>query len=215
MQSKHDTGFRAPLAEPGDLSQRIIENYRISAQPVRRDYFEYLAQKSLGYADELEQKKNNQAPAYNVEQNTKAVVDRIYCLLEAYSLELNKVSRARDLFVSATAPTHCQEALEYDRSRQPIKSLSVYRARFSTNRLSLVVRGLGHLVEFFLLPGDRVIGLSLAEAEARPLMIFQSEQAMAGLAWFVEAKPLTADRLERYSLLALEHLLDKTREEVS
>jgi hypothetical protein len=215
MRSKSDIGFRAPLPDAGDLSQRIIENYRLNAQPVRRDYLEYLAQKSLCYADELDQKKNNQAPAYNVEQNTKAVVDRIYSILEVYALELNKVSRARDLFISATEPSHLNEVLEFDRARQPLKSLAVYRARFSTNRLSLVVRGLGNLVEFFLLPGDRVMGLSRAEAEVNALMVFQSEQAMAGPAWFVEAKPLTADRLERYSLLALEHLLDKTREEVS
>lgn len=215
MRCKSDTGLRAPLPDSGDLNQRIIENYRSSAQPVRRDYLEYLAQKSLSYADELDQKKNNQAPALNVEQNTKAIVDRIYSILEAYALELNKVGRARDLFISTTAPSRLEEVLEFDRSRQPTKSLTVYRARFSTNRLSLVIRGLGHLVEFFLLPGDRVIGLSRAEAEVSPLMIFQSEPSMAGLSWFVEAKPLTADRLERYSLLALEHLLDKTREEVS
>ncbi len=59
MQSKNDIGFRATLPDAGDLSQRIIENYRLSAQPVRRDYLEYLAQKSLGYADQLEQRKNN------------------------------------------------------------------------------------------------------------------------------------------------------------
>jgi hypothetical protein len=215
MQSKNEMGLRAPMPDSGNLSQRIIENYSRSAQPVRRDYFDYLAQKSLSYADELDQRQNSQAPAYNVEQNTKAVVDRIYGILEAYALELNNVGRARDLFISTTPPACSEEVQEFDRFRQPIKSLTVYRARFSTMRLSLIVRGLGHLVEFFLLPGARVIGLSRAEAEVGPLMIFQSEPAMTGLSWFVEAKPLTADRLERYSLLALEHLLDKTREEVS
>ena len=35
------------------------------------------------------------------------------------------------------------------------------------------------------------------------------------MSWSVESKPLSTDRLERYSLLTLEHLLDKTREEVS
>ncbi len=123
-----------------------------------------------------------QAPAYDVEQNTKTVVDRIYGILEAYALELNKVGQARDLFISTTAPARSLEVWEYDRMRQPIKSLNVYRARFSTNRLSLVVRGLGHLIEFFLLPGDRVIGLSLAEADVSPLMIFQSEPATIGQA---------------------------------
>ncbi len=214
MRSKTDLDLRAPLPDTGDLSQRILENYRLGAQPVRRDYLEYLAQKSLSFVDELEQRKNNQASSYDVEQNTREVVDRVYGLLDAYALELNKLLRTHDLFVSATAPSQHQEVLEFDRCRQPVKSVSLYRARFSTGRLSLVVRGLRNQVEFFLIPGDRVMGLSRAEAEIGPLMMFQSEQGMTGPSWFVEAKPLTADRLERYSLLALEHLLDKTREEV-
>jgi hypothetical protein len=36
-------------------------------------------------------------------------------------------------------------------------------------------------------------------------------QSATDLAWQVEGKPLTADRMERYSLLALEHLLDSTQ----
>lgn len=215
MRSRSDIGNRAALPDAGDLSQRIIENYLHNTQPVRRDYLDYLAQKSHFFADEMEQRRNNLAPSYDIEQSTKAVLDRVYSILEAYALELNRVSRTRDLFISTTAPSRLEEVLEFDRARQPSKCLTVYRARFSTNRFSLIVRGLGRLVEFFLLPVDRVIGLSRAEAEISPLMTYESEQAMAGPAWFVEAKPLTADRLERYSLLALEHLLDKTRQEVS
>lgn len=214
MRSKSDLDFRAPLVDAGDLSQRILENYRLSAQPVRPDYLDYLAQKSLTFADELEQRKNSQTDTYDPVQSTRAVVDRIYGLLDSYTIELNKILRTHDLFISATAPSHSQEVLEYDRARQPLKTLTVYRARFSTTRLSLVVRGLGNLVQFFLMPGDRVIGLSRAEAELSPLMVFQSEQGLTGASWFVECKPLTDDRLERYSLLALEHLLDKTRDEV-
>lgn len=212
----NDTTFKS-IADVGNLSQRIIENYRLNAQPVRRDYLDYLAQKSNDYAHELEQKtvKQDICSIQSIEQSTRAVVDRIYNILESYSLQLNKVSRTKALFISVTAPTISHEVLEFDRFRQPTKSLTVYRTRFSTQRLSLVVRGLGHQVKFFLLRGDRVIGLSQAEADVSPLMIFQSEPAMTGLSWSVEAKPLTADRLERYSLLALEHLLDKTKEEVS
>ncbi|MBS2006984.1 MAG: hypothetical protein JST01_08085 [Cyanobacteria bacterium SZAS TMP-1] len=214
MRSSKDFGLRAPLPEPFDLSQRIIENYRQNSQPVRQDYLQYLAQKSLSYADEMQQQRENGAHSYNVEKSTESVVDRIFAILESYSLQLNKLSQCRDLFISTTAPARLQEVQEYNRFRQPLKSLNVYRTRFSTQRLSLVIRGMGHLVEFFLLPGDRVIGLSRAEADVSPLMVFQSEAGLTGLSWFVEAKPLTADRMERYSLLALEHLLDKTREEV-
>jgi hypothetical protein len=212
MRSKNDSAQTMP--EGYDLSQRIIDNYRLSTQPVRTDYLDYLAQKSITWADELEQKRESQKKSPNVENDTKAIVDRVFAVLEAYVLELNKVSRVRDLLVTTTAPSRSQEVLEFDRARQPIKSLIVYRTRFSTSRLSLVVRGIGSRVEFFLMPCDRVMGLYRAEAEVGALMVFDSEPSLAGLSWTVEGKPLSTDRLERYSLLALEHLLDKTREEV-
>jgi hypothetical protein len=215
MRSRTELDFRAPVQDAGNLSQRILDNYRQAAQPVRSDYLEYLAQRSLSFADELEQRKSSQIPSGDVEQNTRAVVDRVYGILDAYALELNKILRSNDLFISATAPSLQQDVLEFDRARQPLKAMAVYRARFSTSRLSLVIRGLGNAVQFFLIPGDRIMGLSRAEEEIGSLMVFQSELGLTGLSWFVEAKPLTADRLERYSLLALEHLLDQTRQQVS
>jgi len=213
MRPSKEIGLMAALPEPADLSQRIIENYRLHSQPVRKDYLEYLAQKSHTYSCEMETLQEGQ-PAYDVDQSTRSMVDRIFNILEVYTLQLNKMSRMRDFYVSATEPARVVEVQEYNRFRQPLKSLTVYRARFSTQKLSLSVRGMGNHVEFFLLPGDRVMGLSRAEAEVGALMVFQSEATMTGLSWFVEAKPLIPDRLERYSLLALEHLLDKTREEV-
>jgi hypothetical protein len=198
-----------------DLRKHYIENYRASTQPVRSDYLDYLAQKTLTWADELELKRESNSFIQQKEiQTTTAVVDRIYAVLDAYVLELNKVCRIRDLHVTTTHPGHSLEVLEFDRARQPIKSLSLYRARFSTSRLSLVVRGLADRVEFYLLPCDRVMGLTRAEAEVGALMVFESEVGMTAVSWSVEGKTLTDDRLERYSLLALEHLLDKTREEV-
>ena len=177
MQAKNNAAFRTPDA--GDLSQRIIDNYRLSTQPVRTDYLDYLAQKSLDWADDLAKKRESRSQSHNIEEDTKSVVDRIFSVVEAYVLELNKVNRVRDLLVTITAPTRSQEVLEFDRDRQPVKSLFVYRARFSTSRLSLIVRGIGQRVEFFLMPCDRVMGLYRAEAELSPLMTFQSERALS------------------------------------
>jgi phage portal protein BeeE len=58
MRSKNDSAQTMP--EGYDLSQRIIDNYRLSTQPVRTDYLDYLAQKSITWADELEQKRESQ-----------------------------------------------------------------------------------------------------------------------------------------------------------
>lgn len=203
-----------PGEGPMDLSQRIIENYQTKcSQAVRPDYLEYLTQKALRYADQTEPKP----VAVDFDGACAALVERIFALLEPYTVELNRVNRLKQLHMTAVSPTRTNEVLEYDRNRRPLKTISFFRARFSTSCLSLVVRGLRNRVEFFILPADRVIGLAAIEAETSPLMVFEADpevQSNAAIAWSVEGKSLSLDRIERYSLLALEYLLDRSQEEL-
>lgn len=187
-----------------DLSQRIIENYRSSSQSVRPEYLEYLAAKTQNFAQATE------AAEVNQDRQTPLLVEKIFALLEPYITELNRVNRLKQLHLTAVSPSHCNEVLEYDRNRRPLKSKTFYRARFSTSRLSLVVRGYQNKVEFFIIPADRVIAMTAIEDQTEPLMVFENLEQN----WWVEGKPLTADRFERYSLLTLEHLLDSTQQEL-
>lgn len=222
-----------------DLKQSIIDNYRSQAQAMRPDYLAYLTQKSLAYSDRVKQTaiSAEQAQAA-LDQGTMALVDRIYALLEPYTQEINRINRVKELHLSCVAPSRSSEALELDRSRRPSKSTCFYRSRFSTSKLSLVIRGLQGKIEFFIFAADRVMGLSNEEACHEPLMVFEaaigsnesegaepeigraeinkasSRQGRVQVSWQVEGKPLSPDRFERFTLLALEHLIDRSHEEL-
>lgn len=189
------------------LNQRIIENYRTLTNGVRQDYLQYLAAKTEAYALKA-QKLSDYSSKKDERAGMRTYLERVYQILEAYAIELNRLNRVKDLSLSAVPPSEALEVFEMDRLRRPSKTATYYRCRFSTRLLSLVIRGLDNRIDFFLLPCDRVIGLSQAEAQSEVLMSFN----YSALDWQVENKPLTEDRLERYSLLALEHLIDRTSE---
>lgn len=200
-----------------DLSQQIIENYRSVSQTVRKDYLEYLTSKSIAYAERCKETTLSAERAQAIlDDGVAAVVNRIFHLLEPYTQEINRVNTIKELHLTSVAPGRSNEALELDRTRKPSKFATFYRARFSTKRLSLVIRGLQNRVEFYIIGSDRVMGLSHEEALHRPIMTFEAQIATGeGLNWIVEDKPLTADRFERYSLLALEHLIDRSQEDLA
>ena len=209
-----------------NLKQTIIDNYRSQSQNVRPDYLAYLTQKSLAYSDRVAQTEISaeQAKAA-IDQGTMVLVDRIFALLEPYTQEINRINRVKELHLTCVTPSRSSEALELDRSRRPSKSTCYYRCRFSTSKLSLVIRGLQGKIEFFIFAADRAMGLSHEEACHQPLMVFEAEISLGGnfdtgnqsqplLSWTVEGKELTSDRFERFTLLALEHLIDRSHEEL-
>jgi hypothetical protein len=209
------------------LTQHIIDNYRSITTSVRQDYLDYLTAKSAAYAESARQTASREITAKErINRTMVALVDRVFHLLEPYALELNRVNGLRDLHLSSQPPSVSTEASEYDHMRRPGRTTTYYRARFSTSRFSLVIRGIGGRIDFFMLPTDRIMGLSRIEAETAPLMTFaagnvqtqnQSYELTAfdSDSWIVEGKLLNADRLERFSLLALEHLLDRTQEDIT
>jgi len=209
-----------------NLKQTIIDNYRSQSQNVRPDYLAYLTQKSLAYSDRVAQTEISAEQARAaIDQGTMVLVDRIFALLEPYTQEINRINRVKELHLTCVAPSRSSEALELDRSRRPSKSTCYYRSRFSTSKLSLVVRGLQGKIEFFIFAADRVMGLSNEEACHQPLMVFEAEIGLRGnfdtgnqsqplVSWTVEGKELTSDRFERFTLLALEHLIDRSHQEL-
>lgn len=205
---------------PQGLTQHIIDNYRSISTSVRQDYLDYLTAKSAAYAESARQTASREITAEErINRTMVSLVDRIFHLLEPYALELNRVNALRDLHLSSQPPSVSTEASEYDHMRRPGRTVTYYRARFSTGRFSLVIRGIGGRIDFFMIPTDRIMGLSRIEGETAPLMTFAAseEETPSGFSdnWVVEGKLLNADRLERFSLLALEHLLDRTQEDIT
>ncbi len=143
-----------------------------------------------------------------------ALVDRIFNTLEPYIHELNQTFRATDLSITFTPPSVVNENFSLDSLRRPSVVVSSYRCRISTSCLALVIRGKEDRIDFFILPVEKVMGLSKTEDQHDPLMTFTANAQSGMIYWEVEQKPLTEERLEKYILLVFEHLMDETREEL-
>lgn len=196
------------------LRERILGDYSARSGGVRQDVVKLLKQSSSDYLNvrghsETWVSEEEAAMA----QSMIAVVDEIFSVIEPYVLELMREFAGTDLNLTLTAPEKVKEAAEFDALRRPVQTLVTYRGRVSTTSLSVVVRGRENRVDFFLMPSDRVIGLSRAEDAREPIMSFVGSRLAEGIDWQVEGKPLTHERLQRYCLLLFKHLLDKTREE--
>lgn len=197
-----------------DLAQQILVNYAESVSPVRRDFLENLTSASAEFLAARNRPAEPVIVPNCMSTSMSALVDRIFNTLEPYIHELNQTFRATDLSITFTPPSVVNENFACDTSRRPSIVVSSYRCRISTSCLALVIRGKEDRIDFFLLPVERVIGLSKTEDQHDPLMTFTANAQNGTIYWEVEQKPLTEERLEKYILLVFEHLMDLTREEL-
>jgi hypothetical protein len=197
-----------------ELSQQILGNYVESAASVNREFLDSFISSSREFMDT---RGKPAEPAYvpsGVSTSMTSLVDKIFNSLEPYIHEFNQSFRTTDLSITFTPPSVVNENFGYDSSRRPALMVSSYRCRISTTRLALVIRGKEDRIDFFILPVESVMGLSKTEDQHEPLMSFTCEVKNGQYNWEVEEKPLTEERLERYTLLIFEHLMDLTREEL-
>lgn len=213
VESYTDT-FENLTRVQAELAQQILVNYTETVSPVRRDFLENMTSASAQF---LAARHRPAQPVYvptSMSASMSQLVDRIFNTLEPYIHELNQTFRATDLSITFTPPSVVNENYTCDTSRRPAIVVSSYRCRISTSCLALVIRGKEDRIDFFLLPVERVMGLSKTEDQHDPLMTFTANAQCGAIYWEVEQKPLTEERLEKYILLVFEHLMDLTREEL-
>ncbi len=213
VESYTDT-FENLTRVQAELAQQILVNYAETVSPVRRDFLENMTSASAQF---LAARQRPAEPVYvptSMSTSMSQLVDRIFNTLEPYIHELNQTFRATDLSITFTPPSVVNENYTSDTSRRPSIVVSSYRCRISTSCLALVIRGKEDRIDFFLLPVERVMGLSKTEDQHEPLMTFTASAQSGAIYWEVEHKPLTEERLEKYILLVFEHLMDLTREEL-
>lgn len=188
-----------------DLSRQILSKHNRESTGFRRDYFEYLTKSSGCYAQisdtdiEIQKVQENSCLSEGVQ-----LLNRVYGLLEPYTLELNRIVNDRSFTITATQPGFIQEESKEDWPYKASQMVQVYRCRFSSRSLSASIRLKENRLEFFILPAGQVIGLSDAEDEFGSLMFFEHRNVDG---WSVEGKTLTSDRMERYCLLFFEYFV--------
>lgn len=191
------------------LSARILDNYISSSRNLRQPFLDHITQKSLTiHANHQARLLQAESEEGALERSMKRYINEIFSLFESYSVMLNRNIGIASLQIVWTEPNAVTETVEYDRQRQPLTTVTTYRCRFSTSKLSLVIRGQDSMIDFFILPVESVIGLSKTESQHLPLMTFTGELMGSEINWEVENKKLTDERCERYCLLLFDYFIE-------
>lgn len=200
---------------PSLLNEGILSRHNTGANDLRKEVMDELKEQSLQFA-EAQQAMHERLGEEEalLRSSLVAVVQRVFAVVDPCVAELNATVTLPDLKVSLTPPAVVTETLKYNAHREPIKSVSTFRGRISTSCLSVVIRGHGDVIDFYFLPADKVVGLSFAEEQYKPIMQFRAAFADRGIAWSVEGKPLSEQRLEKYSLIVFKHLIESTIDEL-
>ncbi|MBI4533415.1 MAG: hypothetical protein HY711_05655 [Candidatus Melainabacteria bacterium] len=198
------------------LSEQILVSYKVgSASKKHSSFMDQLTDEAMGFlADQrgLQLQTVRKESAYN--EAIVWLVDKLFDLLQAYSFQFNHRVGWNDFFVTCTKPQFVTEVLRYNKFREPIDTITHFRARLSTRFMSLVIRGYKTTIEFILLPVDKVIGLSQAETAYQPAHRLEASLNDGSVDWTIDGEPLTEERLELFAMGLFAILIDSTKKEL-
>lgn len=200
-----------------DLARKILRNFTYGGSDnsgVRKDYVEHLTNKSLAFLRSYERGFGLLSEHEIVRDATLRLVEKTFNLLEPYVVHFNNSIATSALRIASTPPDEIIETVEGEWPFRPAHEVSFYRARFSTHKLSLIIRGSEDRIEFFLLPVDQLMSLSKIEDDFGSLMTFNSLIEGNKVSWIVEGKPLTDERFERYCLLTFDFFIKQSQDEL-
>ncbi len=145
-------------------------------------------------------------------EGIEVTVERLFCCLQAFMYDFNKVAAGTDLHVSGTISGDVTEITRYNKYREAEQTQTYFRARFSTKFYSLVIRGSNSKIDFFLLPVSRAMALSTMESEYNPLATIEvCVDDSEGVLW----RPVTIETecasLEDLCVWLFKQLIDKTK----
>lgn len=180
-----------------ELTEQIISTYQTGASQDRSHWVSQLAQDSVSYVSGLRNSQKQRASEeINLQKSTEEIVQKAFLLLRTYAFEFNNAVGLSELHVTCTKPDMVTEVTRYSQRREPIESVTNYRARISTRFFSLVVRGNEGTVEFYLIPVQKVIGMSKAELAYRPVARLMGSLNEEQPLWMIGDQELTSDKLE-------------------
>lgn len=178
------------------LSDKVVNSFAV---PAPKDYTNYVLGKVFAPAEEKQSdeqaqwtqelakssmeylakrrgqwlKKAETEAKYN--QSNAKLVQKLCKQLSIFASEFNYAIGWKDLYVTMTEPSLVTEVLRYNKFREPLESVTTFRARLSTRHMSLVIKGNRNKIEFFLMPVEKVIGLSKAEEDLKPVYTLEAE----------------------------------------
>jgi hypothetical protein len=199
------------------LNDHILTKLQQSPDSEKLRFVEKLTNDSLTFLAKrqgMRLQQLHQAALQN--ESMTALMGRIFARIESYSIELNAYLGCTDLHTVITRPAHVREVTRFSKSRQPIETVTYFRARVGTSSWSLVVRGREGKVEFFLLPVERVMGLSKSEQLYEPLATLSAVivPEMDSVEWELDERPLTNMREQELCMQLFATLIQATRDQM-
>lgn len=196
-----------------ELTEQILSTYQTGASPYRSHWVNQLAQDSVSYVSDLRSaQRQRDSEVCNLQKSTEEMVQKAFTFLRTYAFEFNNAVGLSELHVTCTKPDTVTEVTRYSLSREPIETLTNYRARISTRFFSLVVRGNEGTVEFYLLPVQKVIGMSKAELAYRPVARLMGSLNGPQSSWMVGDQELSPDKLELLLSDLFKELIEYSRQ---
>lgn len=196
-----------------DLTEQILTTYQTGASTDRQEWVSQLARDSASYVSSLRnQQKQRASDEISLQQATEEMVQKAFSLLRTYAFEFNNAVGLSELHVTCTKPNTVTEVTRYSLSREPIETLTNYRARISTRFFSLTVRGNEGTIEFYLLPVQKVIGMSKTELAYRPVARLMGSLNASQPCWMIGDQELSSEKLEILLSELFKELIEHSRQ---
>lgn len=199
------------------LNEGVLVRFRTPIQDDRSDFVVTLATESREFLDEKAAGKVRTVEQRKALTESMAVlVERLFELLKAYGLQLNNELGFGPFHLSATNPQFVTEVIKFNKLRQAEETATYYRARLSTSRASLVIRGDFQGIAVYFLPVERAIGLSGQESIFQPFLRVRGHCQEGSIAWITESGwALQAEDVEKLARELFRELVRRTTEQIA
>lgn len=201
--------------ETADLTEQILSSYNTCANERRSSWMRDLARDSMEFIADvrgMQYKALRKETIFN--QSIAHIVTEIYTMLRAYSFEFNHSVGWNDLYITCSKPGFVTEVTRYNIFREPMESVTNFRARLSTRSWSVVIRGRKNKIDVLLIPVYKVIGLSKSETEFPPLLTLTGTLTKQQVQWHLNGQPLLEGQLETLSMEIFGALINKSKEAI-
>lgn len=139
------------------------------------------------------------------------VIDKVFQELRWYAFEFNKVAGGSSMQISSSILGDVTEVLKTNRRREAEATTSYFRARLSNRHYSLVLRGAGKIIEFYLVPVAQVMALSSIETEHSPIVVTEVKVGDDGVSFRVLNSDFRPNTIEELAMKLFSLFIDLTR----
>jgi hypothetical protein len=179
------------------VSEQFLSEISTDTDEEVQNWMDELKASSQAYLDTLDDELTKEA--FRHKRYRLAIhhlVDSIFQNLRHFAFEFNKVANGTPLQISSSILGEIEEVVHYNKNREAESTVCYFRARLSNASYSLMIRGAGNLIEFYLLPTDLSMALSGGERNRPPVLTMKLRTRASNVEWMLLEESLLFDARE-------------------